>query len=259
MVSKWSSCLFWRYLPTKWRTKALPSCSKLSIEDVGSLVNHSRATPLRVVGNERQKISSGGCWRPKVVLKVLRWSSGSFNPSKGSSWGRWNLKGTGHSWIAKVKGESVFLTILSRLWSVFPLMAFLSSSISFLISLRRSELAFFRVLGRLLWLSPSSSLLISGRLPSCCSCYIISWFYLVSSSTVAASDWICKANAAGSWLTLDSIRTCMLNGTMLLYYVLKRVFNCVSHRRCQTDNAWDRQSECPSRIALSCTNLILKK
>ena len=207
MVSKWSSCLLGCCLLTKWRTKALPSYSKLSIEDVGSLVNHSLAAPLRVVGNERHRISLRGYWRPRVVLKVLRWSSGSFNPSKGSSWGRQNLEGIGHSWTAKVKGESVFLTILSRLWSVFPLMAFLSSSISFLISLRRSELASSGVLGRLLWLSPSSSLLVSGRLPSCCSRCIISWFYLVSSSTVAASEWICKASAAGSRLVLDSIRT----------------------------------------------------
>ena len=41
--------------------------------------------------------------------------------------------------MATVNGESVFLTILSKLWSVFSLMAFLNSFISFLISLRRRK------------------------------------------------------------------------------------------------------------------------
>ena len=52
--------------------KEQPNCSKLSMDDVDSLVNHSLAAPLRVVGKERHNISLGGCWRPKVVLKVLR-------------------------------------------------------------------------------------------------------------------------------------------------------------------------------------------
>ena len=45
----------------KWRRKALLNCSKLSIDDVGNLVNYSLAAPLRVVGKERHSISSGGC------------------------------------------------------------------------------------------------------------------------------------------------------------------------------------------------------
>ena len=112
-----------------------------------------------------------------------------------------------------VKGESVFLIILSKLCSVFPLMAFLNSSISFLISQKRSELTSSGVLVRLLLLSSSSSLLMSVRLSSYCSCCPISWFCLVSSSTVVASDRICRANAAGSGLVLDSIWTCELIGT----------------------------------------------
>ena len=210
MVSKWSAVLFGHCPPKKWRTKELLSCSKLSMDDVGNLLNHSLTAPLRVVGKERHKISSGGCWRPRVVRKVFKWSNGSFSLSKGSSCGRRNLEGTGHSWMATVKGESVFLTILSKLWSIFPLMAFLNLSISFLISLRRSELASSGVLFRLLLLSSSSSLLTSVQLSSCCNRYLISWFCLVSSSTVAASDWICRANAAGSGLALDSIWTCEL-------------------------------------------------
>ena len=168
MVSKWSASLFGHCPPTKWRRKELPSYSKLSMDDVGNLVNHSLATPLKVVGKEWHNISSGGCWRPRVILKVLRWSSGSFNSLNGSSWVRQNFEGTGHSWTTKVNGESVFLTILSRLWSVFPLIAFLNSSIAFLISLKRSKFAPSRVLGHLLWLSPLSSWLVSEWLSSRC-------------------------------------------------------------------------------------------
>ena len=90
----------------KWCRKALLNCSKLSMDEFGSFVNHSLAAAFRVVGNERHSISSGGCWRPNVVLKVLRWSWGSLRPSNGSSWGRRNLEGIGHSRIAVVKGES---------------------------------------------------------------------------------------------------------------------------------------------------------
>ena len=157
------------------------------MDDVGSLVNHFLAAPLRVMGKERHCISSGSYWRPKVILKMLRWSKGSFNPSNGLSCGRRNFEGIGHSRTTMVKGDSVLLTILSRLWSVFSLIAFLSSSISFLISLRRSELAPSRVLSRFFWLFLSSSQLVSERLSSYCSCSLISWFCLVSFSTVAAS------------------------------------------------------------------------
>ena len=164
MVSKWSTGLLKRYPPTKWRKKELPNWLKLSMDDVGNFMNYSLAAPLRVVGSEQHIISSGGCWRPMVILKVLRWSRGSFNPSNGSSWGRRNFDGTGHSRTAAMKGESIVLTILSRLRSVFPLMAFLSSSISFLISRRRFELGPSGVASLqrslLLWLSPLSSWLV---------------------------------------------------------------------------------------------------
>ena len=113
---------FWTLPTNEMGKEGTASCSKLSMDDVGNLVNHSLAAPLRVVGKEWHNISLGGCWRPSVILKVLRWSNGSFNPSNGSSWGRWNFGGTEHSWTAKVNGEFVFLTILSRLWSIFPLM-----------------------------------------------------------------------------------------------------------------------------------------
>ena len=191
MVSRWSVGLFRCCPPTKWRKKELLSCSKSSMDKIGNFVNYSLATPLRVVGKERHNISSDSCWRPKVVLKVLRWSKGSFNPSNGSSCGRWNFKGTRHFKTAVVKGESVFLTIRSKLRSVFSFIALLSSSISFLISQRRFEINSYGVVGRrrssLLWLSPLSSRLVPDRFPSCCNYNLISWFCRVSSSTLAVS------------------------------------------------------------------------
>ena len=102
-VSKWFAGLFGRCPPMKWQRKELPSCSKLLMDNFGSLVNHSLAAPLRVVGKERHSISSGGCWSPRVVLKVLRWSKGSFSPSNCSSCGRRNFEGTRHSRTAMVK------------------------------------------------------------------------------------------------------------------------------------------------------------
>ena len=72
IVSRWSVCLFRHCLPTKWHNKELPNCSKLSMDNIGNFVNHSLVVPLRVVGKEQHSISSGGCNRPKVVLKMLR-------------------------------------------------------------------------------------------------------------------------------------------------------------------------------------------
>ena len=145
----------------KCRRKALLNCSKLSIDDVGNLVNHSLAAPLRVVGKERHRISFGGYLRPNVVLNALRCSLGSLSLSNGSSLGNRNFNGTGHSRTTAVKGESAALTSLSRerglVWSL------------------------------LLRLSPSSSRLPLDWLSSYCSRSFISWFCLVSSSTVAAS------------------------------------------------------------------------
>ena len=65
---------------------------------------------------------------------------------------------------------------------------------------------------------------ISEWLSSCCSRYLISWFCLVSSSTVAANVWICRANAIGSWLALDSIWTYKLTGMVLLNPSAKKLF-----------------------------------
>ena len=202
VVSRWFAGLFGRCPLTKWHTKELPNCLKLSMDDVGSLLNHTHATPLRVVGKEMHNISSGGYWRPRVVLKVVMWSSGSFRPSNDLSCGRWNFEGTGHSSTLVMKGESVLLTIPSKFRSVFSLITLLSSSISLLISLRRSEFASSRVFGRqwsfLLWLSSSSFQLVPERLSSCWSCNLISWFCLVHFSMLAMSVWIYRVSAGES-------------------------------------------------------------
>ena len=218
MVSKWSAGLLGHCPPMKWHRKALLNCSKLSTDDVGNLVNHSLTAPLRMVGKERHSISSGGYWRPNVVLKVLRWSWGSLSPSNDSSWGNRNFDGTRHSRTAVVNGESVALTSLSTLRSAFSLIVLLNSSISFLIFRRRSEFWSSGETGLrwslLRWLFPSSSGLPLDRFSSYWSRSFIPWFCLVSSSTVAASAWTCWARAAESWL--DSISSMENDGDYFL-------------------------------------------
>ena len=168
-------------------------------------MNHSLAAPLRDVRKEWHNISLWGCWRPRVVLKMLRWSRGSLIPLNGLSWGNWNLDGTGHSKTTIVNKESVVLTILSKFRSICPLMAFLSSSISFLISGRESKWGSSRVVGPrpslLLRLSPLSSWLALNRFSYYRSHSFISLFCLVSS--VATRAWTYWARAIESWL--DSI------------------------------------------------------
>ena len=131
----------------KWHTKELPSCSKLSMDEAASLLNHTRTTPLMGLGKERLKISFRVCCRLRVILKVVIWSNGSFRSSNDLSYGRQNFSGSGHSKIFVVKGESVVLTNPSKFLSVFSLIAFLSSSISFLMFLRRSKFTSFEEFG----------------------------------------------------------------------------------------------------------------
>ena len=146
---------------------------------------------------------------------MLRWSKGSFRPLNTSSCGRRNFEGTGHSRTTIVEGESILLTILSKLRFVFSCIALLNLSISFLISLGRSKLAPFGVASHrwsfLLWISPLSSWLVLDRLSSCYNRSLISWFCLMSSSMLAVSVWICRANAVESWGVLDCIWTFELN------------------------------------------------
>ena len=166
------------------------------------------------------------------------------------------MEGTGHFWTATMNGESVFLTILSKLWSVFSLMAFLNSSISFLISWRRSEFVSSGVLVCFPLLFTPSFSLSSVWFCSCCSYYRISWFCLVSSSTMAASDWTCTASAARSWLVVDSIWNVELDG-MVLYSCASK--SNLPHRRRQIDDARIISQMRSSRMGSSSYILILKK
>ena len=117
-----------------------------------------------------------------------------------------------------MNGESVLLTIPSKFFAVFPFIAFLISSIFFLILLRRSLLASadHSVLLEpyLPWLPSGSctsssfllfSILLGERFYSCCNCCLISWFCFVSSSTLAMRAWTCNARVADSGCALDSI------------------------------------------------------
>ena len=202
------------------------------MDDVASLLNHTRTTPLRVVGKERHNISSGDYCRLKVILKVVIWSSGSFRPSNDSSYGRKNFRGIGHSRTFVVKGEFVLLTLPSRFRSIFSFITSLSLTISLLISLRMSKFASSEVFGRqwssLLRISPSSSrlvpILVGERFSSCYNYNLISWFCQGRSSTLAVSVWICSASVAKSCGVLDSIWTLGLNGTTLSNRSMKLSF-----------------------------------
>ena len=188
------------------------------MDDYTNLLNHTCAAPLRVIRKDWHMISSGVCYRLKVILKVLMWSNRSFKSSYNSSCGRRNLGGKGHSTTFFVKGELVLFTIQSRILVVFSFIAFFNSSISFLMLISKSS---FALSNHSILLKPSLPSLFSGScttssfllflihldewFSSCCSRCLISWFCLVNSSILAVSIWICKANATESCGMLDSI------------------------------------------------------
>ena len=139
IVSRWFVGLFSLCPPMKWHTNELLNYSKSSMDDGASLLNHTCAAPLKVVEKDRHRISLGVCCKPKVVLMVVMWLSGSFKLWYESSRGRQNFGGKGHSRILFVKGEYVIFTISSRFLVVFYFIAFFNSSMSFFILLRRSS------------------------------------------------------------------------------------------------------------------------
>ena len=59
-------------------------------------------------------IPSKGCYRLKVILKVVIWSNRSLKPSNDSCCRRRNFGGIWHSRTFMLKGESVLLTIPSK-------------------------------------------------------------------------------------------------------------------------------------------------
>lgn len=156
------------------------------------------------------------------------WSSGSLRPSNNLSWEKRNFSGKGHSRTLVVKGELVFFTIPFHMLLRRSLLAPLEGSIFLEPSL--------------LWLFSSSLFLLTSRFSSYCSCSLISWFFLVSSSILVVSVWICRANAAESWGALDSIW--VLEGVEHRFHT--RVWS-LPHRWHQVDDAKIVSYLCSSR------------
>ena len=259
-VNKWSVGLFWHCMPTKWCINKLLSWSKLSMEDCASLLNYTYTAPFSVIEKDWHTISSGVYCRLKVILKVVMWSNGSFNPSYDSSCRRRNFGGKGHSRTFNVNGESILFTIPSKFFFFFP--SSLSSSISLIMLLRRSLLASldssvllepsFPWLPSGSWASSSLllfSILHGERFFSCCNCCFISWFWYVSSFTLAIRAWICKDRVADSSYALDSIWILTMVGQRLLTLRLERS----SHRRRKIDETkFVSRCDRPNRTVRSC-------
>ena len=94
----------------------LNSSKELTVFGVISL-NHTRASPLRVVGKILYIIPFGTPWRCIVVLKVAMWSHGSRIPSYESNEGILNFEGKGWLLMEVMKGESIRWT-KSSTWFV---------------------------------------------------------------------------------------------------------------------------------------------
>ena len=139
------------------------------------------------------------------------WSRESLVLSLTSNCGRRNLEGRGHSKTLAVKGESILLIMSSRFMAIFPFMAFLISSNSFLILFIigllpwvdcsiRSKVSLLLFLGLLASLSLWLRLCCSRDvlLPSGCTRRFKSSFYFISSCTLAVNAWIYWAITTGS-------------------------------------------------------------
>ena len=142
----------------KFLTNKLLNSSKELTELGGILLNHTRASPLRVVGKALHIISSGTPWKCIVVLKVVMWSKGSRVLSYESKEGILNFGGRGWPLMSAVKGESVLWTNSS---TGFALLTFsLISSMTFLIwSISFSRCGTLREVVPLNWLSGLAFLL----------------------------------------------------------------------------------------------------
>ena len=114
------------YPPIKLLMNNLLNSSKEPTVFGGILLNHTRAGPLRVVGNALHSISSGTPWRCIVILKVAIWSHRSRVPSYESKEGILNLEGRGWLLIEAIKGELVRWT-KSSTWFVLLIFSLISS------------------------------------------------------------------------------------------------------------------------------------
>lgn len=125
--------------------------------------------PFKSCQKGQHTISSRVCCKLRVVFKVVMWSNGSFRPSYELSYGRLNLGGKGHFKTLVMKEESVVFTIPSRFLVIFSFIALFSSSIFFLLFLRRSSFVllecFVLFVPSFLWLILSFGL----HLDLCCA------------------------------------------------------------------------------------------
>ena len=87
--------------------------------------NHTRTSPLSVVGKALHIISFRTPCRCMRVLNDSRWSEGSFDPSYASTCGILNLTGKGKDLTGAVKGELVQWTSSSKLVDTRPFRAFI--------------------------------------------------------------------------------------------------------------------------------------
>ena len=117
--------------PIKLLNNILLNSSKELTVFGGILLNHTRASPLRVVGKALHIISSRTPWRCIVVLKVAIWSKRSRIPSYESKEGILNFGGKGWPLMEAVKGESIQWTKSSTRFAL--LMFSLISSMTFFI------------------------------------------------------------------------------------------------------------------------------
>ena len=122
--------------PIKLLTNSLLNSSKQLTVFGGILLNHTHASPLRVVGKALHIISSRTLWRCIVVLKVAILSKESHIPSYKSKEGILNFGGKGWPLMEVVKGEFVQWTKSSTgfallMFSLISSMTFLIWSISF--------------------------------------------------------------------------------------------------------------------------------
>ena len=126
--------LLYLWPPIKWVTKCPLNSLKLETVLGDSLLNHTLASSLSVVGNALHMILSRIPYRCIRVLNDSRWSSRSCDLSYAFTCNIRNLAGRGKEVTCAVKGESIRKTNLSKLVDTRPFMAFIIMSIfSFII------------------------------------------------------------------------------------------------------------------------------
>lgn len=131
-----------------------------------SLLNHTFAGPLSVVGNSLHIISFGTPCKCKQVLNNSKWSSGSHDPLYISTYGILNLARRGKEVNCTMKGEFVHWPNSSKLVDTCPLMPFFVMSIfSFIICMSWAM--------HIVLISNSNGRLVSFGLSHCWGCFFL--------------------------------------------------------------------------------------